>query len=440
MQKNNWLIAALASKTSINTIVTMLGNILTGIIGLLFTIVVARTLAPSNFGQFTVLATISVIVVGIADLGTASSLTNFLPKTSVYKNQLITLMFWFQILISCFILVSLLASYPLWRRLIPGISFNQAVLIGWLSFAFILNGFGQKVMRAQGYFSRVAILQICDNLVKLTLTLLLIYIWKKWSINTLLLGTSLAALTSGLLGLFWSLRSLIIKFNVKMISTLFSFAKWGAMIEVSNEILVRLDVILLSMLSNTYQVGIYAAANRITLVVIVLSSTLNAVVATRFSAITTVQELRAYSGKLFLMILAIASTFLPLYYLAPTLIFRIYGSDYLLAVPIFRLIVLSAIPLLFSLIASNAIIYTLGQPNYVATAKFLQLSAFLVLSVIAIPKFGSLGPAIALLAANMFYLTTTTSKYLLAQRTTKLNNIHRFDPIHEFPAPYFQKN
>lgn len=424
----------LKSSTSINTILSLGGNGVTVILGIVFTIVSARTLSPEGFGLFTVLTTTAVIIASVADFGTATTLNNFLPRAKNRQEELISLLFWFQLLVCLGILFFVTSLIPYWKKLDPEIGLGGIFLIFLLASVFVINGFGQKVLRAQSRFTLVSGLQIFDGLTKLSLIFLLVLPFKQRYI--FLSATFLSALISGILGLKFSIKRLIFKFNLKLAKKIFSFAKWGASMEIFTIFYSKIDILFLSAFSTSYQTGIYSAATRITLVFRLLYYSLSGVFAPRLASINTVKQLGQYSAKLFLLISGVSLTLIPIYLFSGQIVNIIYGNDYLETVNVFKICILAAVPLLLSIVPANAIIYTLGDPGFVARTNLIQLLIIIYYSLRYMPSLGASAPALALLVANIFFLTTTGTRFAFALlNQKKLNNIHSFGRTDKFSTP-----
>ncbi len=429
-------VTLLNSKTSRHTLTALTGNFFTVVLGILFTIFVARFLSPVKFGIYSVITTTAVIIASLADLGTASSLINFLPKSGTKKNKLIGLTLLFQLLIAGIVGSSIILLHPFWSRYLPDINFDKGVIAACLIMAFILNGFSQKVLKAQSHFAAVALIQVLDSLIKLAFVFALYFLFHSLSVINILRFSLIASLLTGILGLFIGVKEFQFSIDRKLIKTLFTFAKWGAIIEILTIALSKIDILLVASLSDSYQAGLLAAANRVSLVFNLLFATINSVVAPRFSSFSSVKRLRQYMSKLVILISLINLVLISLFFVSPLIIELIYGPSYSGAVSVFKLIVLSIIPASYAIITSNALIFTFNLPHFVAHAQILQLLLLLSLNLYFIPQFGSLGPAISALLANTFFLVFINIKFLGGlKRKIYLSNVRRLDSLDELPPP-----
>ncbi len=70
----------------------------------------------------------------------------------------------------------------------------------------------------------------------------------------------------------------------------------------------------------------------------------------------------------------------------------LFGENYLDSVPVFRALVLSMIPFIFTAPSVAAIIYAMKKNIYIGIYSFFQLAAIFLLNLFFIPKYGPLGP------------------------------------------------
>jgi len=82
----------------------------------------------------------------------------------------------------------------------------------------------------------------------------------------------------------------------------------------------------------------------------------------------------------------------------------VFGAKYLTAIPVFKALTIALIPFLFSLVTSNPIIYTYGQPDYFAKVTMVQVVILVALDILLIPKLGAMAPAVSIGVSNMVML------------------------------------
>jgi len=76
----SYLYALALSSTARSTYLTTFGAGLNALFGFIFTIVVARSISPADFGLFSVVMNLVVILFVFCDVGLSSSILRFLPQ------------------------------------------------------------------------------------------------------------------------------------------------------------------------------------------------------------------------------------------------------------------------------------------------------------------------------------------------------------------------
>ncbi|KKT84778.1 MAG: Polysaccharide biosynthesis protein, partial [Candidatus Collierbacteria bacterium GW2011_GWA2_44_99] len=74
------IIGILKTQTIKDSFVISLGLGVSAVIGFIFTILLARSLGPINFGVYSALTALAAIIYSLGDMGISNSLINFLPK------------------------------------------------------------------------------------------------------------------------------------------------------------------------------------------------------------------------------------------------------------------------------------------------------------------------------------------------------------------------
>jgi len=155
---------------------------------------------------------------------------------------------------------------------------------------------------------------------------------------------------------------------------------------------------------SSFSAGIFAAASRIIFVFALVVSSLGSVVAPRFSGFTKRAQTIAYLKKLFTLVSLVSVVMLLVVLLAKPIILLVFGAKYLTAIPVFKALTIALIPFLFSLVTSNPIIYTYGQPDYFAKVTMVQVVILVALDILLIPKLGAMAPAVSIGVSNMVML------------------------------------
>lgn len=399
----------LISQTSKDTFYSLLGN--TGIVlgGMLFTILAARSLSPAQFGIFSALIALSTIASLIGDLGTSSSLVNFLPKHPQSRRNIVSTIFWLELLAALVLGTTLLILSPFNGILIPGSTRFQFILAAFLAGLYVLNSFNQALFKAEKKFLRTSILQVFDSSAKL-LIITSFFIRGGLTLEIALLATVISELLTTIIGLSTEIKNITLKIETHFFRPLFSFTKWISLSQIFAVAIGRIDTLLLVSLSSAFQAGIYSAGSRITLVFSLLISSLGSVIAPRFSQFTTTSQVVTYLRKVSLMVLLLTVLLLSSIFFAAPIINIVFGEKYQLAIPVFKYLVLSMVPFLFTVITVSPLIYFFNKPDFIAKTTILQVFLLVLLDITLIPRFGALAPAISLGVSNTVTLILTAWK------------------------------
>lgn len=393
----------LSSQTSKDTFISLAGSGVVAVAGVIFTILLARALEPENFGVYSSLAAIVGIVSVLGDLGIGAALVNFLPKMPNKRQVLVATSFWFQSIIALvFALLVSLSSFAS-DLFVPGSIPAHLVFAGLLTGVYILNQYAVGLLKAEKKFLAASIVQSVDSIGKLALTSLLFYN-SQLTIGLALLANVISVIISTTYAMRQEFRKLPLILPKLYLKKIFSFAKWIGISRIFGVAISRIDIVLLNIMHSSFSAGIFAAASRIIFVFALVVSSLGSVVAPRFSGFTKRAQTIAYLKKLFTLVSLVSVVMLLVVLLAKPIILLVFGAKYLTAIPVFKALTIALIPFLFSLVTSNPIIYTYGQPDYFAKVTMVQVVILVALDILLIPKLGAMAPAVSIGVSNMVML------------------------------------
>lgn len=403
------IISLLRTATLRDSLISFLGLGVTAGFGFVFTIVMARTLGPGQYGVFSSVTALSSIVYSLGDLGISSALINFIPKIKDKRHLLIDTSFWFQLAVGIIILLIFAVFSFFNNRIIPNSLSYYLILAGVLSFNYLLIGFSQGVFTAERRFWTFSLSQIIDATIKIIIVLLLLSL-SKLSIGTALIANVISTFIALIITFSKDLFQIKYEFDKHIFTKLFIFAKWIAVSRVFSVLFSKIDIILLNLMSTSYNAGIFAAASRVTLLFALLVASLNSVINPRFSEFDKKSKVLVYIKKLTLFIGGIGLLMLVCTILARPIILIAFGNKYLPAIPVFQYMTIAMIPFLFSLITTPAIIYTYNKPDFYAKMTAVQVVSIVIIETILIPKISYFAPVIALGVTNLAILAVTLLK------------------------------
>lgn len=399
----------LLSSTSKDTAVTMAGNVSIALAGMLFTVLVARALAPENFGIFSAVFAMATLFGSLSDLGISAALINFLPKVKSDRAVILSITFWLQLVVAVSLFLISLGFTPIRQIVFPGAEVIHLIYLAILVIPLAFETFAVSVLRADRHFTWSAGILSLDSWIKLLLVFLL-FRFSDLTIANIFLSAIAASSLATAVGISHELKHIRRFFPRPQVMEIINFAKWIALLRVFSVGISRIDVILLNALGSHFDAGIFAAAARIALLFALLVSSLGSVVAPRFSAFTTKAQVKTYLKKLTLLTLLISVGMLVAIILAPFIVNFVFGSEYQAAIKVFRYLTIAMIPFLLAIITTNPLIYYFNKPDFIAKVTVVQVVVITVLDILLIPQYGAIAPTISLGIANLLVLGLTGYK------------------------------
>lgn len=387
------------AQTTKDTLISFIGLGTIAVVGMIFTVITARALGPTLFGLFSALNALVTLLSSMGDLGLSSALVNFIPKLPDKRSVIISTVFWIQITASVILALALTAMGLKPDLIIPGSQAIHFVIIGILTGLYVLQGFALGVFNSERKFVQASFLQGFDSIVKLGLVAALFF-GKNLNIELALLANVASCFLSVIYGFGRELKNIRLIFPKAQVVEIFHFAKWIALSRAFSVMISRVDVILLNLLVGGFQAGIFSAASRIALLFALLVSSIGSVIAPRFSAFINKDDIKRYLKKVALMVGAISLFMIGTIIFADPLVRTIFGEEYIAAIPVFRALTLAMIPFLLSVITSQPLIYSFNQPKFFSRVTMLQVIVLITLDLLLIPRYGALGPTIALGISN----------------------------------------
>ncbi len=401
----------LNSATFRDTLISLVGNFGVALGGFVTTILIARATTPSIFGIYSSLWALSVLLVGLTDLGVSSALINFLPKFNAKRSIYISIAFWVEVIATIGIFLFLAICHLLGIRLIPG-STDPQLILAWILIAiFVFEAFTQFVLTAEKQFYRIAIMQITDSFIKL-LIIIFFYYEHSLSIEIALAAAITSGLIATIIGLGKEIISIRFIFPLDHFREIFHFSKWIAITRFFGVTVSRVDVLLLNILAGAYAAGIFSAASRIAVLFSLIVSTLGGVVSPRFSRFENKADLRKYLVKVTLLFIGVAILMSITAIFARPIILLVFGPRYQSSILIFQLLVVAMIPFLLSSITIGPILYFFNKPQFITITTIIQVVLLISLDIFLIPRYTILAPPISLGISNIFVLIVTSSKLI----------------------------
>jgi len=388
--------------------ITFTGTVINGVLGALFFIIAARVLGPEDFGILSVTIVILTLISSVGDLGTNTGLVRFAArfiKTEPLKAlQYFKLAFQIKLAVALIVLVAGWTISPQVVLLI----FNKPELLVPFRIALVgvggslLFSFVTSVLQTRQEFFKWSSIYIFTNLLRLILLYLFIY-YGALSVITAMIAYISVTYVGFFVGLFLiSYKFITVRGNVALGKGFINYNSWIFGITILTAISSRLDTLISARLISEVQLGFYSAANQLTQIIPQLVAALGTVIAPKMASMGDVAEFKKYLKKTQLLVLAVAFLGLLSIPIVKFAIPILYGIDYLSAMPLFTILLISMLIFLISVPVHNAIFYYFSYPKLFFWLGWGYLLIVTLGGWSLISTYGALGAAYTVLIAQIY--------------------------------------
>lgn len=410
------LLVLLKSATAKDSAALLVGSVISTVGGFVGILVLTRHLPISEFGLFITALTFSQLVTDLFELGVNPSALNFVSLAEWgIRQKFLKVSFVLKLLIAVSTGLSvLILAQPLAQvifRSRPMVGFIQVSAVG--VFIMMLLGWGQTVLQAQKRFIISAVLGSLVNILRLVAVLFFLLIG---ALNGFSAFVVVQIVTVVLLWYLWvSLGSGFLKTKVAS-RDYQAMVKFGLPVGLGFSvaaIYTKLDQMLIFSLAGQTAAGVYGLAFRAAAFFLFASSAFTGAITPRFASLHKddfplyfKKTLLASLGLVFLALLSIP--------LAPIFFPLVFGSKFVASVLPFQILVVGiSIFLLFSPL-NAAIIYRYKKTRFTLWVSILSLGLTWVFLNVLLPRYQSVGAAIAVTSVYgiQFVLSTLYLLYL----------------------------
>lgn len=382
--------------------VVFTGDIIAKVMTFSISILLLKLISIEEIGYYGVFLSILAVVNQFTDLGLHQGVVRFYSlhnQTDAARSQsFIWLAFrckWFIIPITSVILyfaapwISMLLVHN--DALEHGLRLLSLGLFGTGFFEFSIS-----VLQARQNFKLLTGLRITEAFAKLTYLLVTIYLGV-FSLEQVFISYTIIPLFVGTLGLFTSrVFSARIKYPWKeLFAELYHFTKWLAVTYMAIMILQHVDMFMVSGLitDNSVDVGLYSAARRLSIPLVVMAGSLTTLFFPKAMGITSHEQMLVYvkqTLKISIPVSVVSLTYLGVLHLViPWFFVNITGS-----LPIINWLFAGYI---FTILGNpvTILITAMGDTKVVAMINIIQFIVTLILHYVFITQLGSIGAAIS---------------------------------------------
>lgn len=394
------------SGTAKDTYILFIGNIIAAFLGFVTTIIIARSFSVEDFGIYSAVTNLIVIIASITDLGLSSGLIGFAAKAfregDTYKAHqyskaafLIKIYVSIPLVLACFIFAKYVS--PNW---LATSSITMSYWVGIISLLAISWGFLPFILQAKKEFLKSTLVDISLSLPKAVIPYALM-LFGLLTIETTLAAFAVSAAIAGVVGFaFVGLSFLKVKSPKYIYIDLLKYSSWLGVGRIISSITGRLDIQMLAIYAGAIATGQYSIPAKLASFLTVLVASFGAVIAPRMASMGTKNDERTYLMKTTLAILPLVGLIILWLLFAKPFILILFGDKYLQSVPIFQAIIASMIPYLLCVPPTQAIIYSMKKTIYPGIFTIIQLPVMFGLNYMFIPIYGVYGPAITLAIVN----------------------------------------
>ena len=411
------------SATAKDSAVTFGGGVLNSLMAAVVAVLVSRSLGPAGFGVLAIFTAVNATIIGITNLGldaTAMKLvSSYLANDRHRAAVVMKVIFWIEIAIGLgVVVIGLSLSRPI-AFMLGGDHLVQAVRL-----AVIAGAFGSAAAFIQPFFvahRRIfanAIVGLAGGAARLVLVIGLL-LSVGLSGTSALLSYTLTPIVFFFLGLAFAPKSWrassTLEENRECRREIFQYSKWIFLSYVASAMMSRIDVLLLSRIKGSSEVGLYAAATQLCILLSVFIGALSTVLLPRISHYSRRGQFVAYLRKVTFGSLAVVALLLPALIWGQDLINLVFGAKFVGSSGAFKLMFVGY---LASIIASpiSLVLYVLHRQASMAIINFGQLALSIIANLVLIPIAGVVGAAMSFLVVSVSGAVLSTVVSLRAVR------------------------
>jgi O-antigen/teichoic acid export membrane protein len=386
------------------------GSLVRLAIGLIASVIIARTFGPSGLGIYATLAALAATTGAFCEFGLTESAVRRIaanwPTAPEAARATASSYLWLRLGASLIVIALLLLALPLSSAFgihLPRTGLVVLALLGVVTTG--LCGATNGMLQATGRFGRLSIVLIA-NAVFTAIAAIALRLAGMLTLTSALLvlgiGTSLLCFE---LGRRFLRESISLKFPGRGMlrsegRALFGFGVW---LWIGNSLAMaaaQVDLLLAAHWLTPVAVGTYALAVSLSSKASVLNQSLHAALLPFASSLRTRSAVRSYLRRGVLRSALIALVLLLAMPLARPLIPFIFGANYAASVSIFLSLLGVAIVDLFAA-PILLLAFTVERPKLIAAADAVRLIALLTAALLLVPPFGAYGLVLAKLVASL---------------------------------------
>ena len=406
--KNSTIIDIFTSRSVKHLSMMLSGNIFAAIFGFLTILLISRELSVSDFGLFNLTISYMVILARFSAFGTEIPLIKYCSSylaagkneeagqvvvTSLYIRTAVSLTIAFFSFNSAGLLSIRLFNYP---ELVPLVKLSSFGIITISMFSFL-----RAVFHAYQEFRKSVMLQLLTDLGKFSGALIMIFMLDVFNLFNAI-GVFVIIPLLGIVPGFVVVNRLPFAFKGPtriLLNQILTYSKWRFISSLCGTVLQYVGVFMLGMMSNSEAVGVYGLAVNLTLIFPIVTYSLVTVLLPKASRFRDVVQFSNYINISLKISIYAGISVMPLLLVSSKLIPFFFGIKYIDSIPVFNWLLIGAVLQVINTTVHVAL-FSMNKPGIVALADVLSLIGMIGGCYYLIPSYGTIAPAITLVALN----------------------------------------
>ena len=378
-----------------NTVITFSTQLITVILGVITSIILARTLGPANFGIYSII-TLTITVLGtFGSLGIAISNTYYGVKKEYKWNDIASNSFIAAFILGIILIISFMLVFFFYPSFLKNINTTLIIIAAIATPFTLLMPYFQYILLGQNRIKEFNFTNIIQS--ALYLSLIIVILFFNNSLQGVLSSWTVSFVIAAIIPVIFVYKSnpfkLHFNFDIFKKTTIFGLKGYlGNVIQFFN---YRIDIFLISMiLSNYASVGYYSISVALAESLWYLPGVVGTLVFARTPGLTDEDKNRSTPiicrNTFFITIILSIILFITANYI----ILILYGPTYLPAVKPLWVLLPGVIALSVCKVLSNEIAGR-GKPMINTYAAIISLAVNIPLNLLFIPQLGIIGSALA---------------------------------------------
>lgn len=382
-------------------------NLISSIFYFLITITATRYLPMKDFGVFAIYAAIGGLLPFFMDLGLNITNLKFLSENDGKEEKIIGTMLWLRIGSGLLIFVF---SLIFGKFLIDSFfKINSSYLnIQIMVFSTILLSVVsllQTVLQSSYKFLQYSIVTVLLNFARFFLIFTACFFGYK-SLDLMIFLYFSAILAPFAAVVIFTKKQINFSFDNEKLKCMINFSKWVALSTIITAVIMRVDTIMLGIISSKEEVAKYALAFQIAFIIPLFTNAVFTVLFPRVVSIENITEFKKLAKWLLKTAPIQAAVCIVLLFISKYFILFVFGESYADASSVLNILIISFVVGFFAA-ALNPLFYALNIPQSLFYIYFCQLIANILLNLVLIPPLGAEGSAISSLVIRIFGVIAT---------------------------------